>query len=105
MIPERSRFWQDWRVSAGQIIPRGEPALTFKALNRGRLQGRRAICELFRLSGRYVEKRKGLSRLVITRQPGDLVFFEDAIGFRSQAHNPHLRPDKAVFIQDGYFVA
>ena len=58
--------------------------------------------ELFRLSGRYVEKRKGLSSLVITGTPGDLVFFEDAIGFRSQAQNPHLGPDKAAFIQDGY---
>ena len=50
-------------------------------------------------------KAQGSQQLSYHRQPGDLVFFEDAIGFRSQAHNPHLRPDKAVFIQDGYFVA
>jgi len=58
--------------------------------------------ELFRLSGRYIEKRKGLSSFVLTGTPGDLVFFEDAIGFRSQAQNPHLGADKAAFIQDGY---
>ena len=40
---------------------------------------------------------------MITGTPGDLVFFEDAIGFRSQTQNPHLGTDKAAFLQDGYF--
>jgi len=66
------------------------------------LPSSQALRELFRLSGRYIEKRKGLSSFVLTGTPGDLVFFEDAIGFRSQAQNPHLGADKAAFIQDGY---
>ena len=61
-----------------------------------------AVRELFRLNVRYVEKRKGMSSLVLTGLPGELLFFEDSLGFRSQVQNPRLGPDKVPFLQDGY---
>ena len=58
--------------------------------------------ELFHLSGRYLEKWQGVGSVILAGTPGDLVFFEDTLGFRSQVQNPRLGPNKTPFVEDGY---
>jgi len=61
--------------------------------------------ELFRQEARYLEKLRGFSALMVTNLSGtggELVFFDDGFGYRSQRQNPRISPAKSQFLEGGY---
>ena len=65
----------------------------------------KALPELFRQEARYLEKLRGLSALMVTSfsgTPGELVFFDDSFGYRSERQNPRIDATKSQFLEDGY---
>lgn len=66
---------------------------------------RKTPTELFRQEARYLEKLRGFSALMVTNlsgTPGELVFFDDGFGYRSERQNPRISPVKTQFLEDGY---
>lgn len=65
----------------------------------------RRTTELFRQEARYLEKLKGLSALMVNNlsgTAGELVFFDDSFGYRSERQNPRISATKSQFLEAGY---
>jgi hypothetical protein len=66
---------------------------------------RKAPTEMFRQEARYLEKLRGFAALMVNNlsgTPGELVFFDDGFGYRSERQNPRINPAKGQFLKDGY---
>jgi hypothetical protein len=60
---------------------------------------------VFREGARYLEKLRGFAALMVNNlsgTAGDLVFFDDGFGYRSERQNPRISPMKNQFLKDGY---
>lgn len=60
---------------------------------------------LFRQEARYLEKLKGFSALMVNNlsgTAGELVFFDDGFGYRSERQNPRISATKSHFLEGGY---
>ncbi len=65
----------------------------------------RKATEVFREQARYLEKLKGFSALMMNNlsgTAGELVFFDDGFGYRSERQNPRISATKSQFLEDGY---
>jgi len=86
-------------IGRGSEIPARSPISSASSADR------KAPTELFRQEARYLEKLRGFSALMVTNlsgTPGELVFFEDGFGYRSERQNPRISPVKTQFLEDGY---
>jgi len=65
----------------------------------------RRASDLFRQEARYLEKLKGFSALIVNNlsgTAGELVFFDDGFGYRSERQNPRISGAKSQFLEGGY---
>jgi len=85
---------------AGQIPETAERSATTPGLGADR-----RATDLFRQEARYLEKLKGFSALMVNNlsgTAGELVFFDDGFGYRSERQNPRISATKSQFLEAGY---